>query len=160
MTDPILLVILALAVIATIVMGVRLWRAEDRVSRYEGEREWFLRETKIHAEELAAKEKRCIRLEQMWRGRDPFVAKLQSLHDRGWRVVVKSHAFQKREDGTAKRDEWGWLVTVIPVDQPRYARWGVLYGAVMGTLEDAMGDTERRVAQIEAVERSEESAAR
>ena len=73
---------------------------------------------------------------------------------------MKSHALQKRENGTAKRDEWGWLVTAIPVDQYRYSRWGVLYGAVMGTLEDAMGDTLRRVAQIEAVERSEAPSAR
>lgn len=107
--------------------------------------------------EASIKQLRVERLEAMLRERDPFIVRLQSLQDRGWRVLLKSHAFIERDDQgrTVRKDAWGWNVSVVPIDRHRYARWEALTGAVMATLEDAMGDTEQRVSRIEAIERDE-----
>src|SRR5690606_15406236 len=87
------------------------------------------------------------RIEDQLRRRDTFIVHLESLQQRGWRVLVKSHEYTIRdaELRSVQKGAWGWLVTVMPIDRQRYARWQTLTGAVMSTLEDALGDTERRV---------------
>ena len=97
-----------------------------------------------------------------WRRKRVTVERrLEDLDERGWRVVLKSHEYAGRDDeGRKVRGMLGWCVTAIPKDRQRYVRWETLTGAVMPTLEEALGDTEQRVARIEDVERSEAAAAR